>query len=404
MSDPHPSPPPSVFLSYASEDRAAVRRLRDALEAEGLEVWYDENELTGGESWDRKIRRQIRECTYFMPVISAQSNARPEGYFRREWRVAVERTLDMADDLIFLLPVVIDDTVEANARVPDPFLNVQWLRVPGGEPTPALGELAQRLLAGGAHRLHKPVETKPRPKPVRATTTPPISSTPPPLSASPEKERHPPPKWLVPVIELWRWMPRWAKVLTIVIGLPVLLSKCDGNDPPPARKQARDKLAVTSTGTTAGANPSNVQELFEVGKQVDEALRRVGAAQASRRKNADVSLLAFTGGPYAATVHQDLFGRLVVTRGVSTRYSHQPLRGTPGDSTPLERGKADGARLVLSAEVARNDTGTEVLRARLDRVADGANLWTADFPTTEKSDATATLIYAQVLPLLTKKE
>jgi len=395
MSDPHPSPPPSVFLSYASEDRAVVRRLRDALEAEGLEVWYDENELTGGESWDRKIRRQIRECTYFMPIISAQSNARPEGYFRREWRVAVERTLDMADDIIFLLPVVIDDTVEAGARVPDPFLNVQWLRVPGGEPTPALSELAQRLLAGGAHRLHKPAETKPRP--ARATV-------PPFLPPKPEKERPPPPKWLVPVIELWRWLPRWAKVLTLVIGIPILLSKCDGNDPPSERKQAREKPAVTGPGRTAGANPGNVQDLFEVGKQVDEALRRVGAAQASRRKNADVSLLAFTGGAYADRVHQDLFGRLVVTRGVSTRYSHQPLRGTPGDSTPLERGKADGARLVLSAEVARNDAGTEVLRARLDRVADGANLWTADFPTTEKSDATATLIYAQILPLLTKKE
>lgn len=403
MSDPHPSPPPSVFLSYASEDRAAVRRLRDALEAEGLEVWYDESELSGGEAWDRKIRRQIRECTYFMPIISAQSNARPEGYFRREWRIAVERTLDMADDLIFLLPVVIDDTDESYARVPDPFLNVQWLRVPGGEPTPALSELAQRLLAGGAHRLHKPAGAKPRPKPVRATTTPPVSPAPPPLSGSTEKERHPPPKWLVPVIELWRWMPRWAKVLTIVIGLPVLLSKCDGNDKP-APRAAREKPAVTGTGRTAGANPDNVQELFEVGKQVDEALRRVGAAQASRRKNADVSLLAFSGGAYADRVYQDLFGRLVVTRGVSTRYSHQPLRGTPGDSTPLERGKADGARLVLSAEVARNDAGTEVLRARLDRVADGANLWTADFPTADKSDATATLIYAQVLPLLTKKE
>jgi hypothetical protein len=395
MSDPHPSPPPSLFLSYASEDRAVVRRLRDALEAEGLEVWYDENELTGGEAWDRKIRRQIRECTYFMPIISAQSNARPEGYFRREWRVAVERTLDMADDIIFLLPVVIDDTGEAGARVPDPFLNVQWLRVPGGEPNPALAELSQRLLAGGAHRLHKPAETKPRP--ARATV-------PPFLPPKPEKERHPPPKWLVPVLELWRWMPRWAKIVTIVVGVPILIGKCSDNDPPPERKQAREKPSARGASKPTDETSVTAQDIFEVGKQVDEALRRVGAAQASRRKNADVSLLAFSGGSYADSVYQDLFGRLVVTRGVATRYSHQPLRGTPGDSTPLERGKADGARLVLSAEVAKNDAGSEVLRVRLDRVADGTNLWTADFPTAEKSDTTATLIYAQILPLLAKKE
>src|SRR5580692_4896421 len=120
------SPPaPSVFLSYASEDRPAAQSVRDALAASGLEVWYDENELDGGDAWDQKIRRQIRGCDYFMPIISATTEARPEGYFRREWRLAVERTLDMADDHTFLLPVVIDDTSEAGARVPERFVAVQ---------------------------------------------------------------------------------------------------------------------------------------------------------------------------------------------------------------------------------------------------------------------------------------
>ena len=54
-------PRPSIFISYASENRAAARLLRDALEASGLDVWYDENELGGGDAWDQKIRRQIRE-------------------------------------------------------------------------------------------------------------------------------------------------------------------------------------------------------------------------------------------------------------------------------------------------------------------------------------------------------
>src|SRR3984893_17796342 len=83
-----PRPPPSVFLSYASEDRLAAQAIRDALPAFGLEVWYDESGLDGGDAWDHKIRRQIRECDFFMPLISAQTAARPEGYFRREWREA----------------------------------------------------------------------------------------------------------------------------------------------------------------------------------------------------------------------------------------------------------------------------------------------------------------------------
>src|ERR1700720_1404306 len=96
---------PTVFLSYASEDRAAAQSVRDALPALGLEVWYDESDLNGGDAWDQKIRRQIRECDFFMPLVSAQTEARHEGYFRREWRLAVERTLAMADDYPLLLPI-----------------------------------------------------------------------------------------------------------------------------------------------------------------------------------------------------------------------------------------------------------------------------------------------------------
>ena len=140
----------AVFLSYASEDRKAAQAIRDTLPTYGLEVWYDESALDGGDAWDQKIRRQIRECDFFMPVISAQTEVRPEGYFRREWRLAVERTLDMADDHTFLLPVVIDGTAEPGARVPDKFLMVQWMRLPAGQPTPALEALCRRLVSGQA--------------------------------------------------------------------------------------------------------------------------------------------------------------------------------------------------------------------------------------------------------------
>lgn len=134
-SDPlNPAPSRTVFLSYASQDRPAAKILRDALPTFGLEVWYDESDLTGGDAWDQKIRRQIRECDFFMPVISATTEVRHEGYFRREWRLAVERSFDMADDHTFLLPVVIDEIQQTGARVPERFLTVQWSRLPGGQP------------------------------------------------------------------------------------------------------------------------------------------------------------------------------------------------------------------------------------------------------------------------------
>ncbi|HEY0968683.1 MAG TPA: TIR domain-containing protein [Opitutaceae bacterium] len=131
-----------VFLSYASQDAAAVARIAEALRAAGVEVWFDQNELTGGDAWDAKIRKQIKECALFVPVISANTQARLEGYFRREWKLAVERTHDMADGVPFLFPVVIDDTTDATARVPEKFREVQWTRL-RLEETPH--ELAQRV-------------------------------------------------------------------------------------------------------------------------------------------------------------------------------------------------------------------------------------------------------------------
>ena len=69
----------AVFLSYASQDAAAVERIAEALRAAGVEVWFDKNELVGGDAWDQKIRRQIKECALFVPVISANTQARREG-------------------------------------------------------------------------------------------------------------------------------------------------------------------------------------------------------------------------------------------------------------------------------------------------------------------------------------
>src|SRR5687768_10131144 len=125
-----------VFLSYASQDADVAKRLCEAMRSAGLEVWFDQSELRGGDAWDAKIRKQIKECALFVPIISAATQARPEGYFRFEWKLAVDRSHLMADDQPFLLPVVIDDTSDAAARVPDKFRDLQWTRLKLDE-TPA---------------------------------------------------------------------------------------------------------------------------------------------------------------------------------------------------------------------------------------------------------------------------
>ena len=42
--------PEAVFLSYASQDAEAARSICDALQAVGLDVWFDQSELRGGDA------------------------------------------------------------------------------------------------------------------------------------------------------------------------------------------------------------------------------------------------------------------------------------------------------------------------------------------------------------------
>ncbi len=138
--------PGAVFLSYASQDAPVVRLLRDALEAAGIEVWFDQRYLEGGDDFDQQIKRNIRACSLFLPVISAHTQARHEGYFRLEWGLAAERAKLIADTIPFILPIAIDPISENDALVPERFLQVQWTKLAGGTTTPEFVERTVRLI------------------------------------------------------------------------------------------------------------------------------------------------------------------------------------------------------------------------------------------------------------------
>jgi TolB-like protein/Tfp pilus assembly protein PilF len=144
---PAPDSSHAVFLSYASQDAQPAQRICGALRAAGIEVWFDQSELRGGDAWDQKIRREIHECALFIPVISANTASRHEGYFRLEWDLADQRTHMMARNRVFIVPVSLDATSEAGVDVPESFQRVQWTRLPAGETSSAFVERVQRLMS-----------------------------------------------------------------------------------------------------------------------------------------------------------------------------------------------------------------------------------------------------------------
>ena len=136
----------AVFISYAREDTDAARRIAEALRSHGVEVWFDQNELRGGDAWDGKIRKQINDCALFLPIVSQRTQERNKGYFRLEWKLAVEQMHLMLEGVPYLAPVVIDDTPESGAAVPPEFMKVQWTRLSGALPSPQFVEQIKRLL------------------------------------------------------------------------------------------------------------------------------------------------------------------------------------------------------------------------------------------------------------------
>jgi hypothetical protein len=343
-----PTPKPTVFLSYASEDREAARRIGDALPAHGLEVWLDESELGGGDAWDQKIRRQIRECNFFMAIVSANTEARHEGYFRREWRLAVERTLDMADDYLFLLPVVIDETAESYARVPEKFLSVQWLKLPGGQPTPALEALCRRLVTGstapapsaGRRAYAHPVSTTPRP-----AAAPPSAAVPPLPEAHQPAVSRPFPKeeegqkvkfWfevigyaLASVWQVFRKWPRWIRWLIIIwaaIWLMSRLSPDHGSEHvSSAEEEKLKRIAQRYHGGTDKADLAKLAAMVSSELSVDDE-----SGSSDRNRVLVIPFAAPQGDSAAKSVTDSTFaqayGRLAI--------AHQGKVGLAHDAVP----------------------------------------------------------------------
>lgn len=220
------SPARAVFISYASQDAAAARKICEALRAAGVEVWIDENELVGGDAWDLKIRGQIKSCALFVPVISARTQARREGYFRIEWKLAAQRSRAFADGTPFLLPVIIDETRNMDALVPEEFRAVQCTRLPGGECPAAFGERVTKLLRDEPAAIGSAARAPVAPAPASAT------------DQAPRRRR------LAPAV---------IGGVLVVAAMAFLLWQSSQHAPPPA-------AAISSPSAAPGRAPAIVNE------------------------------------------------------------------------------------------------------------------------------------------------
>jgi hypothetical protein len=125
-------PAGGIFVSYASEDRAAAQAIVDALRARGLQAWYDRDELKAGDRWKPKITRNLQQAYAFVPVISQQSASSTLRAVKYEWSEAVERNKEVASDDKFIFPVIVGDVSPDDPAIPPEFRAAQWTPLTGG--------------------------------------------------------------------------------------------------------------------------------------------------------------------------------------------------------------------------------------------------------------------------------
>jgi hypothetical protein len=98
----------SIFLAHATEDKPQARKLYFLLKEKGYQPWLDEEDLIPGQLWREEIPKAIQKSDIFIACLSKNS-IRKQGYIQREFRMAINKFLEMPAGSIFLIPLRFDD-------------------------------------------------------------------------------------------------------------------------------------------------------------------------------------------------------------------------------------------------------------------------------------------------------
>jgi hypothetical protein len=99
-------PPGHAFISYVREDAADVDRLQGMLEAAGIRVWRDTENLWPGQDWKNEIKTAItNDSLAFIACFSKHSQQREKSYQNEEFILAVEQMCQRTPGRSWLIPV-----------------------------------------------------------------------------------------------------------------------------------------------------------------------------------------------------------------------------------------------------------------------------------------------------------
>ncbi len=118
---PEPKRPLKVFLCHASTDKPKVRDLYRYLKRRGIQPWFDEEHLVGGQDWQVEIPKALATSDAII-ICLTKNSVDKEGYVQNEIKFALDKALGMPEGRIFLIPVKFEE-----CEVPFSLSRYQWV-------------------------------------------------------------------------------------------------------------------------------------------------------------------------------------------------------------------------------------------------------------------------------------
>jgi formylglycine-generating enzyme required for sulfatase activity len=117
--------PLKVFLCHASADKARVRALYRYLVEQGVDPWFDEENLIGGQDWKVEIPKAL-DASDAIIICMSKNSINKAGYVQREIRFALDKALEVPEGGTFLIPVRFEE-----CKVPFSLSQFQWVDIFG---------------------------------------------------------------------------------------------------------------------------------------------------------------------------------------------------------------------------------------------------------------------------------
>ena len=135
------------FISYSRKsDLPRAETLYQALLRQGVtqgEVWFDRHTIEPGQDFGHRILDGVRNCRYFLPLLSHAANDREEAFVFREWKEANLREGGVNRE--FIIPIIVDSDYEPDRYTARPVR--EWTRIDFGHAPEGLpdGRLEAKL-------------------------------------------------------------------------------------------------------------------------------------------------------------------------------------------------------------------------------------------------------------------